>query len=232
MTTSTAEAGLRLAAWLSPAFPVGGFSYSHGLEWAIEDGTVTTAAALGRWLDDILDHGAGRNDAILLARAHTLTTNADWPGLADLLDLAAALQPARERHLEATAQGAAFVRAVSDSYPNAALSAMQTGLAARAPLWTYPTAVGAAAACHGIALAQVLPLYLQAFAANVVSAGVRAVPLGQTDGLKLVAALAPRIATLCATAESATVGDLGGAVFRADIAAMRHETQYTRLFRS
>jgi urease accessory protein len=232
MTTSTAEAGLKLAAWLSPAFPVGGFSYSHGLEWAIEDGTVTTAATLGRWLDDILDHGAGRNDAILLARAHTLTAAGDWSGLADLLDLAAALQPARERHLEATAQGAAFVRAVTDSYPTPALAAMQAGLSPRGPVWTYPTAVGAAAACHGIALAQVLPLYLQAFAANVVSAGVRAVPLGQTGGLRLVAALGPRIAHLSALAETATLDDLGGAVFRADIAAMRHETQYTRLFRS
>ena len=232
MITSTAEAGLKLAAWLSPAFPVGGFSYSHGLEWAIEDGTVATAADLGRWLADILNHGAGRADAILLARAHAAATAADWDGLADLLDLAAALQPSRERHLEATAQGAAFLRAVADSYPSAALTAMLTGLAARAPSWSYAAGVGACAACHGIALAQVLPLYLQAFAANVVSASVRAVPLGQTEGLRLVAALGPTIASLADAAPTATLDDLGGACLRADIASMRHETQYTRLFRT
>ncbi|MBP0650432.1 hypothetical protein J8J40_25635, partial [Mycobacterium tuberculosis] len=101
-----------------------------------------------------------------------------------LLDLAGALQPARERHLEATAQGAAFLRAVTDSYPNDRLNALLVGLSARQPNWTYAAAVGAAAACHAIALADVLPLYLQAFAATIVSAGVRAVPLGQTEGLR------------------------------------------------
>lgn len=232
MTTSTADAALKLAAWLSPAFPVGGFSYSHGLEWAIEDGTVKTAADLGRWLADILDHGAGRADAILLARAHAAATASDWTGLADLLDLAAALQPSRERHLEATAQGAAFLRAVCDSYPCVQITAMRAGLAERAPLWSYAAAVGASAACHEIGLWQTLPLYLQAFAANIVSAGVRAVPLGQTDGLKLVAACGPTIASLAETAPAATLDDLGGACLRADIASMRHETQYTRLFRT
>lgn len=232
MTTSTAEAGLKLAAWLSPAFPVGGFSYSHGLEWAIEDGTVKTAVDLGRWLDDVMAHGAGRADAILLARAHDFASTGDWTALADLLDLAAALQPSRERHLEATAQGAAFIRAISDSYPSPALSAMLAGLAERAPTWSYAAAVGASAACHGIAVTAVLPLYLQAFAANIVSAGVRAVPLGQTEGLRLVAALGPTIASLATAAPAATLDDLGGAAFRADIASMRHETQYTRLFRT
>jgi urease accessory protein len=244
MTTSTAEAALKLAAWLSPAFPVGGFSYSHGLEWAIEDGTVRTAADLGRWLDGVLRHGAGRNDAILFVHAHALAQTStrassqagaetgDAAGLADLLDLAAALQPSRERHLEATGQGAAFIRAVVDSYPNDRLTRLLAAPALGRSTWTYAAAVAAAAACHAVPVEAALPLFLQAFAANVVSAGVRAVPLGQTDGLRLVAALAPTLAALTATARAADLDDLGGAAIRADIASMRHETQYTRLFRT
>lgn len=225
---------LKLAAWLSPAFPVGGFTYSHGLEWAIEDGTVTDAATLSRWLGDILTHGAGRADAILFAAAHGAAHRGDGTALAEILSLSVALAPSRERHLEATAQGNAFAKAIGDVYGNPAWQALVADLRATDPAlpWTYPVAVATAAASHEIPVTAALTAYLQAFAANIVSAGVRAIPLGQTDGLRIVAALAPAIDALAATALASSLEDLGGASLRADIASMKHETQYTRLFRS
>jgi urease accessory protein len=226
---------LKLMVWLSPAFPVGGFTYSHGLEWAIEDGTVTTTAGLERWLADVVRHGAGRNDAIFFALAHRAMAADDIDALSDTVERAAAFQPSKERRLEATAQGAAFMRAILDTAPAEPLDRLLPLLAARfdgAMPWTYPVAVGIAAAAHGIALDLALPAYLQAFVQNVISAGVRAVPLGQTDGLRLVAALRPMIEAAATGALHASVDDLGGAVLRADIASMKHETQYTRLFRS
>jgi urease accessory protein len=221
----------RLLAWLSPSFPVGGFSYSHGLEWAIEDGTVATPADLEAWLSDLLLHGSGRNDAILFVHAYAAAAVADASALAGVAELAAALQPSKERHLEATAEGAAFLSAVSATWPNSRLSALSEALQAE-PAVAYPVAVATAAAAHEVPLSPALIAWLTGFAANLVSAGVRAIPIGQTDGQRIIAALAPLIEDLAALASGASLDDLGGAAMRADIASMKHETQYTRLFRS
>ncbi|MBT9291094.1 urease accessory protein UreF [Hyphomicrobiaceae bacterium 22] len=234
-TPRAASAGLLdLMVWLSPAFPVGGFTYSHGLEWAIEDGSVATAPDLEAWLADVLRHGAGRNDAILFAAAWRAAAGGDVAALADVVELAAALQPTRERRLEASQQGAAFVKAVTDAWPHDAMAALVAALQARFGTvpWTYAVAVATASAAHGIALADALPATLQAFAANVISAGVRAIPLGQTDGLRILRRLGPVVSAVAAEGQVAGLDDLGGAAVRADIASMKHETQYTRLFRS
>ncbi len=230
---------LTLQVWLSPAFPVGGFTYSHGLEWAIEAGDVTSAATLEAWLRDVLEHGAGRSDAIFLAQAHAATAAGDLDRLAEVIELAAAFQPSKERRLEATAQGAAFVRAVCDTWDDGRFADLVGRLAPRFPRplfetvpWTHAVAVGVAAAVSRISLAAVLPAHGQAFAANVISAGVRAVPLGQSDGLRVLRRLAPVVRRIALEAATARLDDVGGAALRADIASMKHETQYTRLFRS
>lgn len=240
--TIASPALLKLLVWLSPAFPVGGYTYSHGLEWAIEDGSVASAADLAAWIADILAHGGGRNDAILFACAHRAAIADDAGRLVDVVETALAFQPSRERLLETTAQGTAFVRAIRDTYPLAgsdrlydAVEAARDRFAGDARLafpWPYPVAVAIAAAGHGVPLAPALAAFLQAFVANIVSAGVRAVPLGQTDGLRLVAGAVDRIAALAELAPGLDLDHLGGAALRADIASMRHETQYTRLFRS
>jgi urease accessory protein len=238
MTDPTSDL-LTLQVWLSPAFPVGGFTYSHGLEWAIEAGDVTSAASLEAWLGDVLVHGAGRSDAIFLARAHAATSAGDLAGLAEIVELAAAFQPSKERRLEATAQGAAFVRAIADTWDDGRFVALVEGLAERFPApihagvpWTHAVAVGVAAAVAGIAVEATIPAYSQAFAANVISAGVRAVPLGQSDGLRVLKRLAPVVRRIAHDAATARLDDVGGAAILADIASMKHETQYTRLFRS
>ena len=218
----------RLMTWLSPAFPVGGFSYSHGLEWVVEAGKVSTADALGCWIEDILVHGAGRTDAIFLAEAWRAAAADDARLLGEAAELAAAFAPSAERRLETLAQGAAFLRAVQAVWPHPALDR----LAATTTETAYPIAVGVAAAAHALPLIPTAQAFAQAFAANLVSAGVRLIPLGQTDGLRIIARLEPLIPRLVAGALAAGLEDVGGAAIMADIASMRHETQYTRLFRS
>ncbi len=286
----TISATLKLLAWLSPAFPTGGFAYSHGIEWAVEAGDIRDGGTLRVWIEDVLRFGAGRSDAILL-RAAMLSAPSPLVGLGceadqgrgagepaldlappphpdpphkgegearqgtgffslplvgrvgvgvtthhgsapsaspqpppargggELTSLAIALAPSRERLAETLHQGTAFASAAS---PWGEIP----------PDLPYPVAVGMLAGAHGIDADTAAGALLQAFAANLISAAVRLVPLGQSTGLAVLAALEPAIAEIVAETRMATLDDIGGACFRSDIAAMRHETQYTRLFRS
>ncbi len=213
--------------WLSPAFPVGSFAYSQGLEWAVEAGDVKDARSLGGWLVDLLTFGAPRADAILFAESFRNAEAEDWPALAETNELAVALANSAERRLETTAQGAAFLAAARAAWDCAPLRAL-----AEEERIAYPAAVAAAAAGHGLPLEASLQAFILAQVAAAVSAVVRLGPIGQTDGQKIQATLIPRIRALAREAAGSTLADLGGCAFRADIAAMRHETQYSRLFRS
>ncbi len=209
----------RLLTWFSPAFPVGGFSYSHGLEAAIEGELVTDRASLQQWLGDVLEHGAGWNDAILVCLAHRRTLKG--VPLDDLIELALALTATAELRLETTAQGRAFGETVGKVWKRSQLRDLP-----------YPLAVGVASADAGIDLKDVAEAYLHAFAANLVSAAVRAVPLGQTDGLRALAAQEDPITGLGRRVMTADLDQIGGFVPMMELCSMRHETQYTRLFRS
>ena len=230
MADDLAPAALyRLMAWLSPAFPVGAFSYSSGIEWAVEANDITDAETLRAWLHVMLTDGGGFCDAILFAHAHRAVAENDDKALRDVAELAAAFAPSKERHLETTAQGNAFVEATRAAWGCAAIEKLKT-------IWdgpvAYPVAVATASAGHGIALEPALAAYLQAIAANWVSAGVRLIPLGQSDGQRVLAALEPAVTATVQRALVAKLDDLGSSAFRADLASARHETQYTRLFRS
>ncbi len=228
MTDALDEAGLyRLMTWLSPGYPVGAFSYSHGLEYAVEEGRVSDAATLQAWLGDLLRFGSGRNDAILFCHAYEAAQQAS--ALTEVAAPAAAFAASSERHLETTAQGRAFAEATVDAWPCAALDRLLQ--AWDGPL-AYPVVVAVAAAGHGLSLHPSLGAYLHGFAGNIVSAGVRLIPLGQRDGQRVIAALEAPIAATAAAALTTPLADLGGAAVLADLAAMKHETQYTRLFRS
>jgi urease accessory protein len=224
-----APALYRLMAWLSPAFPVGAFSYSGGLEWAVEAGDVVDAPSLQRWLAVVITEGGGFCDAALFVHAHRATVTDDDALLRATAELASALSPSKERHLETTSQGRAFIEAARAAWPCAALDRL-------AASWdgaiAYPVAVAVTAAGHGVPLAPALHAFLHATAANLISAGVRLIPLGQTDGQRVLAALEPAIAAAAERAMVTPLDDVGSAAFRADLASMRHETQYTRLFRS
>jgi urease accessory protein len=219
----------RLMAWLSPAFPVGAFSYSGGLEWAVEAGDIADAQTLQGWLAVVVADGGGFCDAVLFTNAHRAAATGNDVLLRETAEFAAALSPSKERHLETTSQGQAFVAAAGAAWPCAALDrfvAVWEGPVA------YPVAVAVTAAGHDVPLAPALHAFLHAATANLISAGVRLIPLGQTDGQRVLAALEPAIAAAAARAMATALDDLGSASFRADIASMRHETQYTRLFRS
>jgi urease accessory protein len=219
----------RLMAWLSPSFPVGAFSYSSGLEWAVEAGDVTDAETLQRWLRTVIAHGNGFCDGIFFVQAYRAVVNQDQALLHGVAELAAAFTPSKERQLETTAQGQAFLQTVRAAW---SCTAVERFVGNWSGAVAYPVAVAITVAGHGIPLAPALHAYLHAVAANLISAGVRLIPLGQTDGQRLLAALQEIIEETGDRAVAASLDDLGSAAFRVDLASMRHESQYTRLFRS
>jgi len=208
----------RLLSFLSPGFPTGGFAYSHGIEHAVECGDITSETTLTDWLRDLLTHGTGGNDAILLRLAHAADDHTE------IAELATACATSSERRSETLAQGAAFIAAANAWHPELGKS-----LPRECP---YPVAVGAIAARSEVPEDQACIGFLQAWTANLVNAGLRLIPLGQSAGLRVLAALEPVALHLANRTRGCAEDHLGGICFRADIAAMRHETQYTRLFRS
>ncbi len=224
-----AAALYRMMAWLSPAFPIGAFSYSGGLEWAVEAGDIKDGDTLKRWLTATIGGGGGFCDAVFFVHAHRAIAASDDAALHAAAELAAAFVPSKERLLETTAQGRAFVDATRAAWPCPALIRLEAAWAGPIAL---PIAVGVACAGHGIACEPAIHGFLHALTANWISAGVRLIPLGQTDGQRVLAALEDVVAAAAARALETPLDEAGSCAFRADIASMRHETQYTRLFRS
>jgi urease accessory protein len=229
MTESEAAALYRLMTWLSPSFPVGGFSYSSGIEWAVEAGDIADAASLRNWLGAMLTDGSGFCDGVFLAQAHRAVEFGDDSTLREIAELAAAFVPSRERQLETSAQGRAFIEIARSAWNCDGLEAI---LARCEGIFVYPVAVGLVGAAHAIPLAPTLHGFLHALTSNWISAGSRLIPLGQTDSQRVLASLEPVVAATAKRAIAAAPEDLGSATFRADLASLRHETQYTRLFRS
>jgi urease accessory protein len=227
--TLSPAAQYRLMTWLSPAYPVGAFAYSGGIEWAVEAGDIGDTESLRHWLAAMLNDGAGLSDGILFCRAQRAAAHGDDAALVEAAELATAFVPTRERHLETITLGRAFVDVTQAAWPCRALTHLQE-------LWhgpvAYPIAVGVACAGHAIPRAPAVHAFLAALTANWISAGVRLIPLGHTDGQRLLRALEPAVTQTAQRALDAKLDDLASGTFRADLAGARHETQYTRLFRS
>jgi urease accessory protein len=223
------ESGLLLLqAWLSPAFPVGGYSYSHGLEYAVEAGFLPDRNALQNWIEGILLFGAGRSDGLLIREIHRAVSTQEFARCDEIAAFAAALRGTSELALETSAQGAAFLKALIAGWPE---------FVAAEPLrqWkrpVYPVAFGAAAAAAGIDARLAIVTYLHAFCSNLVSAALRLMPIGQSDGLVCLAQLSKMLPKLVDAIELTPFDDIGSAALMVDVCSMRHETQYTRLFRS
>ena len=227
----------QLLAWCSPAYPVGAFSYSHGMEWGVEAGTVTSRSGLLAFVTAVLERGGGWVDAVLFAHAWRAAhqSAAGWQRegraqLREIAELAAAFRATSETALESRQQGGAFLDVTLKAWPHPRLREFADDLRAR-PI-AHSVAVAVACAVHGIELTAALPAFLQGIAANLVSAGARLIPLGQTDAQIAVAQLAPVIAATAAAAMTVALDELGTSAPTLELYSMHHETQYTRLFRS
>ena len=208
---------LTLAQWLSPAYPVGAFAYSHGLEAAIHAGAIGSGEDLGRWLGDVIRHGSGRNDCILLRAAYAAK---DGAALAKINDTALAFAASAERQLEQTLQGEAFCKTTAAIWGGDNTA------------YVYPVAVGAAAAKRGIDPSLTAAMYLHAVISNLISAAMRLMALGQTDGQGILAALTQLCEETAQATEGAALDDLQSTAFMVDICAMQHETLQPRIFRT
>ena len=229
MAEVDADALYRLMAWFSPAYPTGAYAYSHGIETAVEAGFVRDRATLVAWTAHILGHGAGWIDAVLLSAAYDAVESEGWTAVGDLADLAAAMRGTYESGLESTQQGAAFLAASRAAWHDERFDHWRL-LRGDGPI-ALPIAIALTAAGR-VPKPLVLAAYLQSFAANLVSAAVRLIPLGQTDGQRAIADLARTITAIAQAALDADVDELGTAAPMVDWTSMTHETQHTRLFRS
>jgi len=223
---------LRQQSWLSPAFPTGSYSYSHGLEWAVEVGHVQDRKSFVDWLEADLSYGSGRNEAIFFSEAWRCAMDDDRAKLYEIAELAAAFRGSSEFALESSQQGAACLATLRRVWPDRLLDWLSEILGERHIQPSFSVVLGIRSARQGIPVSLALPAFLQSYIANLVTAGVRLIPLGQTDGQAALLELEEPVLAASAQAKRATIDDLGSAAFIVDLASMAHETQYTRLFRS
>jgi urease accessory protein len=223
---------LRLQSWLSPAFPTGSYSYSHGLEWAVEAGYIKDRKSLVDWLEADLCYGSVRNEAIFFSEAWRSARDDDRGKLFEIAELAAAYRGTSEFALESSQQASACRATLGQVWPNRLLDSLSQSLSERGIPLVLAVVLGVRSAREGIPVSLALPAFLQSYIANLVTAGVRLIPLGQTDGQLAIAALEEAVLAASAQARNATIDDLGSSAFMVDLASMAHETQYTRLFRS
>jgi urease accessory protein len=219
----------RLMGWFSASYPIGAFSYSSGIEWAVEAGDINNAATLQSWLEVMIAEGGGFCDAVFFVHAYRAAASGDEITLREIAELAVAFAPSKERHLETTAQGGAFLAVTRAAWPSRNLERFAAVAGDGAAL---PVAAAIACAAHGVPLRPALHCSVQAFAAGLVSVGVRLIPLGQSDGQRVLAALEALVTRTAARVLATPLDEVGGSAMRADLASMHHETQYTRLFRS
>lgn len=223
---------LRLQAWLSPTFPIGAYSYSHGLEWAVETGEVCDRASLVDWLSADLQYGSGRNEAIFFSVASRHARAGKHERLLEVAELAAVWRGTAEFALESSQQATACLSTLREVWPDALLDWVAEVLKLHSIQPSVAVVLGAGLARLGVDVALALPAFLQSYTANLANAAVRLIPLGQTDGQRAIAELESTVLSSSDQAVEATLEELGSAAFMVDLASMAHETQYTRLFRS
>ena len=223
---------LRQQSWLSPAFPTGAYSYSHGIEWAVEAGYIYDRESLVDWLDADLRYGSGRNEAIFFFEAWNSAKRDQADKLAEVAELAAAFRGTSEFALESSQQATACLATLRQVWPDCVIDSLSKSLSERRIAPALAVVFGVRSAREGIPVCLALPAFLQSYSANLVSAGVRLIPLGQTDGQRAIAELEEAVLAASTQAKETTIHDLGSAGFMVDLASTLHETQYTRLFRS
>jgi urease accessory protein len=223
---------MRQQSWLSPAFPAGSYSYSHGIEWAVEDGDIHDRKSLVDWLEADLRYGPGRNETIFFSQAWSVALEEDDARLLEIAELAAAFRGTSEFALESSQQRSASLATLRQVWPDRLLDSFTDVLRENQILPALSVVMGIRSARQGIPLRLALAAFLQSYVANLVTAGVRLIPLGQTEGQRAVAELEDAVLASSLQTMQLTIDDLGSAAFMVDLSSMAHETQYTRLFRS
>jgi len=223
---------IRLQHWLSPVFPTGSYSYSHGLEWAIESNQIYDRTSLVDWLDADLRFGSGRNDAIFFVEAWRCSAGGHHTRLLETAELSAVFRATSEFALEASQQGDSCLATLRDVWRDPAIDALSEELRQRCIQPVLPIVIAVRSAAEGVPLGTAVRAFLSALISNLVTAGVRLIPLGQTDGQRALAELEDAVLEASEHALTACIDDLGSAALMVDFASMLHETQYTRLFRS
>jgi urease accessory protein len=219
MTTTTSPnlALVRLLQLASPTLPVGAYSYSQGLESAIDAGIVHDAPSAGRWIGDVLEFSVARMEAPVLFK---MLENKE--GLTHWNAIFLASRETAELRAETVQMGYSLNRLLAD------LGIAPSGVDEP----SFPAAFAAAATAWQIEPRDALQAYLWSWLENQVMAAVKAVPLGQTDGQKLLLSLGERIAPLAARAAAMSDDELGSFAPGLAMLSSRHETQYSRIFRS
>ncbi|MGL4497138.1 MAG: urease accessory protein UreF [Beijerinckiaceae bacterium] len=220
---------LLLQNWLSPSFPVGSFAYSHGLEFAIHAQHVKNKETCREWIADLIQYGSWRNDAILSGAAWEAISTGEAERLESIIELALALAPSRERHLESVQQGNAFMTAIKTCWLHKHLAPIKSLHVGDIP---YSVALGACAALYGVPRSSTVAAYGMSFAQTLVSAALRLSIIGHTDGQYILASLLPTVSEAADSIKDATLDDLGSSTMLSDICSLQHETQFTRFFRS
>ena len=223
---------LRLQSWLSPAFPTGAYSYSHGVEAAVESGQIRTRQSLVDWVDADLRYGSARNDAIFFAEAGRCAARGHHVRLLEIAELSVAFRGTSEFALEASQQGTSCLATLRGVWPDPEIDWLSAALRQRCIQPMLPVVVAVRSVAEGVPVEMALRAFLHGFISNLVTAGVRLIPLGQTDGQRAIAELEDAVLDASAHAMTASIDDLGSAAVMVDLASASHETQYTRLFRS
>ena len=221
--TQSLLAALHLA---SPALPVGGFAYSQGLEQAIEDRWVTQVEQAYVWIRDVLLLNLARQELPLWLACHRAVLQQDWAALTTANRELYALRETAEFRLESVQMGHSMSKLFAQWPQGAALNALSI------EQWTYPASYAALAAISGIDEDMALAAYLWSWVENQALAAVKIIPLGQIDGQTLLHRLKGDVERATEIARSIDPAHAGSAAFGLALASARHESQYSRLFRS
>ena len=213
---------LKLLTWNNQAFPIGSYSFSSGLEYAVESNLITTGYELQSWLKNLLNFGSIQTDAILLVEAWKLMKKKKNRNLIELNNFAISLNQSYEKYIENYEQGKSFIKITSDAWNHKFQSKNLT----------FPLAYASSAYQENIKLEDTLISYLHANLCNLLSAGIKLIPLGQTEGQRIQIKLNLYIEEEYKIILKKDMNDIGNCGWVNDIVSMQHENQFTRIFRT
>ncbi|WP_008308717.1 urease accessory protein UreF [Leptolyngbya sp. PCC 6406] len=226
---TSAAALLRLLQLASPALPVGAYSYSEGVETLIHQGRITSGENLAHWLIQELEMGAIRLEAAVMGRAMVAWQESDLAALERWNHWLSAVRETEELRQQSWQMGRSLLRLLRDLEPGS-LNPLPDTFSTQP--CNFAIAFGIAAALWQLPIEETILIYLQSWAANLISAGVRLVPLGQTEGQRLLGHLADPLSRAAERIPTLLDHDLTTCSWGLTLASMTHETQYSRLFRS